>query len=510
MKFLKRILCCALLLLLPAQAACTSPGPALSDTTDSTSLTEAQTNLPKESFPAGGDTATPETKPSDETEAPTEPSFNLEVSKPGIRRSTFRLVYDENASSPLTREAEMLRTMILNYTGVDIRIQDAAKPYGKEIVLGAESRPEIREMQADLAEGEFAIRTKGAADGKNGQIFLAATTYRSFYACAEYLMDHYYTPENGLCIPTGLNLKGHEKEYSMITTTIDQLRDPCILVEDGVYYAYGTGWTCYKNTTGNLEGPWEKVGTVASVADKSTDGGSHWAPEVHKYNGAYYMFTTYYNSVTEHRGCTIMKSDSPEGPFVEITGGHITPADWDSIDGTLYVDPDGQPWMVFVHEWTCMPNSVGSFAAAKLAADLTHFISEPIELFLANEPTWAAAGVTDGCWMYTTATGELLMIWSNFDAQGYVVAIARSSNGRLDGEWIHEEKLLYSKYMTGTYDGGHGMIFTDTDGQMYLSFHSPNAAEGNRKERPTFLAIREENGTLVWDEPVPTEGRNTK
>ena len=291
----------------------------------------------------------------------------------------------------------------------------------------------------------------------------------------------------------------------MITTTIEKLRDPCILVEDGIYYAYGTGWTCHKNTSGNLEGPWQSLGTVASVSDPSTDGGSHWAPEVHKHNGAYYMFTTYFNSKTSHRGCTIMKSDSPEGPFAEITGGHITPADWDSIDGTLYVDPDGQPWMVFVHEWTCMPNHVGSFAAAKLSEDFTHFISEPMELFLANEPSWAVAGVTDGCWMYTTKEGELLMIWSNFDENGYAVAVARSSNGHLDGEWIHEEKLLYSKYMTGTYDGGHGMIFTDTDSQMYLSFHSPNTPAGDRQERPVFLAIREENGKLVWDEPVPTE-----
>ncbi len=286
----------------------------------------------------------------------------------------------------------------------------------------------------------------------------------------------------------------------MITTTIKQLRDPCILVEGDVYYAYGTGWRCYKNDSGALAGPWLDLGRVASVADPARDGGSHWAPEVHKYGGGYYMCTTYYNPLTGHRGCTVLRSDSPEGPFAEITGGHITPADWDSIDGTLYVDPDGQPWMVFVHEWTCMPGHIGSFAAAKLSEDLSRFISEPIELFKANEPSWAVAGVTDGCWMYTTKEGELLMLWSNFDAHGYVLAIAKSDNGRLDGRWIHEEKPFYSKSMTDTYDGGHGMIFTDVDGQMYISFHSPNTPAGDRKETPVFLAVKEENGTLVWDE----------
>ena len=55
----------------------------------------------------------------------------------------------------------------------------------------------------------------------------------------------------------------------------------------------------------------------------------------------------------------------------------------------------------------------------------------------------------------------------------------------------------------GTYDGGHAMIFTDTDGQMYLSFHSPNAPTDTRKETPVFLAIREEEGRILWDEPKP-------
>ena len=286
----------------------------------------------------------------------------------------------------------------------------------------------------------------------------------------------------------------------MIITDIQQLRDPCILVEDGVYYAYGTGWVCYKNTSGNLQGPWVCLGTVASVSDPARDGGNHWAPEVHRYKGGYYMFTTYQSKETGRRGCTVMRSDSPEGPFCEITGGHVTPAEWDCIDGTLYVDPEGQPWMVFVHEWVSAPDGVGSFAAAKLSEDLTHFISEPFELFKANEPSWAAHTVTDGCWMYTTAERELLMLWSNFDAHGYVVALAKSSNGRLDGEWIHADTLLYSKSMTGDYDGGHSMLFTDTDGQTYLSFHSPNAPVGDRRETPVFLAIEEKEGRLVWAE----------
>ena len=195
-----------------------------------------------------------------------------------------------------------------------------------------------------------------------------------------------------------------------------------------------------------------------------------------------------------------MKSDSPEGPFIEITDGHITPSDWDSIDGTFYVDPDGQPWMVFVHEWTSTDDGIGRMAAAKLSDDLTHFISEPVELFRADDPFWSKAQVTDGCWMYRTEDGQLLMLWSNSDSAGYCVGIARSADGRVDGTWTQDKDLLYSKNMAGMkYDGGHGMLFYDTDGQMYLSIHSPNNSSAGRVETPVFIPVREENGTIVWD-----------
>lgn len=499
MKLLRLASCCAFLLLLLCVVACTDSDTPLDTPTITQEEAALSTDFPHEMTTQGGVEVEKSTDIAIETEPQTDTPPPLQVAKKGLRRSLFRIVFDTHATSPLTKEATMIGEVIKAYCGTQLLTQDAATLRDKEIILCDNGRSEGKALVDTLADDEFAIRVDTSQDGKRQKIYFAATSYRGYVVCIEYLMDNYYTVENGLCIPAGLNVDGKNSDYTLITSSINYLRDPCILVENGVYYAYGTGWKCYKNTSGNLEGPWKSLGTVASVADSTNDGGKHWAPEVHKYNGAYYMFTTYQNAKTGHRGCTIMKSDSPEGPFVEITGGHITPKDWDAIDGTLYIDPDGQPWMVFVHEWTSMPNHVGSFAAAKLSNDFTHFISEPVELFKADEPSWAAQGVTDGCWMHTTEEGELLMIWSNFDAYGYVVAVAHSSNGRLDGEWIHEEKLLYSKYMTGTYDGGHAMVFTAIDGQMYLSFHSPNTSEKDRQERPVFLAIKEEDGKLVWD-----------
>lgn len=291
---------------------------------------------------------------------------------------------------------------------------------------------------------------------------------------------------------------------------IEHLRDPFILVENGVYYAYGTGidtgswassvWDLYINKSGRLDGEWKHsekpvyINPPHAVQD-------HWAPEVHKYKGRFYMFATYRSDLTEHHGCTILRADSPEGPFAEITDGTITPRDWDSIDGTLYVDKAGTPWMIFVHEWTSTDDGVGRMAAAKLSEDLTHFVSEPVELFRGDAPSWAAGKITDGCFLYDTVDGNLLMLWSNFDMEGkYCVGIAHSENGKVDGTWIQEPELLFSSKMTGNCDGGHGMIFKALDGNLYLSIHSPNdPAFYKQPEKMIFVPVKEQNGTLVCE-----------
>lgn len=413
-----------------------------------------------------------------------------------IQDADFRIIYDklnpqENIQDgifALQKEfSETSRLTVNTFDGI-------AASEDREIVIGTQKRPEVKELTETLADGEYAIKITQGADGGLGKVIVAYKTYPAFSAAMDYIKQNFITSD-GLSVPETLDIK--QSVATVITADIDCLRDPFILVHNGTYYAYGTGWGCFKNTSGSLESGWEYIGVVASV-DPSRDGGAHWAPEVYNYNGSFYMITTYKNSTTNKHGCTVLRSDSPEGPFTEISNGTITPAGWDSIDGTLYVDKDGTPWMIFVREWTSAPGGVGSFAAAQLSDDLTHFVTEPFELFRANEPEWAAMSVTDACFMYTTKDGELLMLWSNFDSDGYVSAVARSSDGTLKGEWSHDEDLLFSKSLSVTYDGGHAMIFTALDGNMYIALHSPNTAETNRKEKPVFIAIKEENGSLVW------------
>ncbi len=294
-----------------------------------------------------------------------------------------------------------------------------------------------------------------------------------------------------------------------VDSGITTLRDPFVLTANGTYYMYGTGYKCYKNTSGSLAGEWTAVSGFVTMPTEAT--ADYWAPEVHLYNGYYYMFATYYSSVTSHRGTAIFRSSSPEGPFVQVSDGPVTPDDWDSIDGTLYIDPKGQPWIVFVHEWTSTSDGIGRMCVAKLSEDLTEMISTPVEIFRADEPGWGAQQITDGCFVYTTSSGELVMLWSNkrdgvsdasapLDTSNYCVAIAHSESGDITGPWTHDAEPIFPTATTGEYDGGHAMVFRDLSGKMYMAFHSPNTNTTERKSLPVFRAVEEVGNSLVFVE----------
>ena len=233
------------------------------------------------------------------------------------------------------------------------------------------------------------------------------------------------------------------------------------------------------------DGTWAKV-------DQAT-----WAPEVHEWNGRWYLFVTLHNNdevwqsppdawrdITR-RGTVIAVADSPDGPFelMDKERPH-TPWDFMALDGTLYVDPDGQPWMVYAHEW--VQKIDGTFEAIKLSDDLSETVGEPIHLFKASDAPWLneeirpSTGhlqyVTDGCQLYRTADDQLIMLWSSYNRDGYVQTLARSESGTLEGPWTQLEPLVYQ-------DSGHGMMFDTFDGKhTLLILHRPFSGPGVRSK----------------------------
>lgn len=273
------------------------------------------------------------------------------------------------------------------------------------------------------------------------------------------------------------------------------LRDPFILADNGRYYLYGTrgsvnfgeayGFDVY--VSADLES-WSEPKEIFTASPDFWVTENFWASEVHKYRGKYYMLASF-KSKTACRATQILVSDTPDGKFVPLTDKPITPDEWECLDGTLYINKEGKPYMIFCHEWTQVKD--GEMCAIALSDDLKTAVSKPFLLFRASEPLWAEKEkdnwVTDGPFMYRTENGELLMIWSSGTSKAYVEAVSYSDNGEITGNWKHCDKLLFDE------NGGHGMIFKSFEGQKYFVCHYPNIPS---EERPVLRKIRENGGAL--------------
>lgn len=280
------------------------------------------------------------------------------------------------------------------------------------------------------------------------------------------------------------------------------IRDPFVLLFEDKYYMYGTrGASCWGEATGfdcyvsdDLENWSEPIEVFKKPKDFWADKNC-WAPEVHLYNGDFYMFATFKDS-EKIGGTSILKADNPLGPFIIHGEDKITPKDWECIDGTFYLSSEGVPYMIFVHEWVQI--SDGSICLIELDTELKKAVSDPITLFCASEAKdWIKPFyqekrpgkhyVTDGPCIYTTKNGRLVMLWSSFGDKGYTEALCYSESGDIHGPWIHDERLLFEK------DGGHGMIFKTRGNELVLTLHSPNK---HLEERPIFYYLEEKENTL--------------
>jgi len=275
-----------------------------------------------------------------------------------------------------------------------------------------------------------------------------------------------------------------------------QIRDPFVLVDGSRYYLFGstdkdiwrskaTGFDMYVGRSlDEFEGPFPCFRPPADFWSET----NFWAPEVYRYRGAYYMFATF-KPRQGRRGTAVLRSEALDRPFAPWSDGPVTPAGWECLDGTLYVDREGRPWMAFCHEWKQVVD--GEIHAMPLDDDLRGAAGPARLLFRASEAPWARplaratppGYVTDGPSLYTGRDGGLSMLWSSFDGAGrYCLGVARSETGLIDGPWRQEPEPLLSG------DGGHGMLFRGLDGELYLAAHTPNRTP---LERAIFARVAE-------------------
>lgn len=290
----------------------------------------------------------------------------------------------------------------------------------------------------------------------------------------------------------------------MMQASETRMRDPFVVLWQDTYYVYGT----YIDVEGDVKKDAEHIYVCKSkdllVFEEvksvfHVKGNELWAPEVHSYNGKFYLFVSVIRS-NGLRGVQIAVCDVPDGPFVPVSNEVGTPLSQSCIDGTLYVE-NGVPYHVYSHDWPDCYDAerdcyVGEICAIRMAENLSRTVGEPFLLFHSDEAPvsagkpsntgWKGKRVlrygTDGPFLKKLKSGALYLIWSPYpNNEKYVVCSAVSKSGSIFGPWEHNPVCLFDE------NGGHGMFFTDFDGTEKLIVH----IETPPKERMRVIPVEE-------------------
>ncbi|MCB1124427.1 MAG: glycoside hydrolase family 43 protein, partial [Verrucomicrobiae bacterium] len=187
-----------------------------------------------------------------------------------------------------------------------------------------------------------------------------------------------------------------QKETRTYTNPIGgeiRMGDPVILVDDVGYYLYGTtssneGFKCwYSDDLIN----WEERGFAFRKSEDTWAGKTFWAPEAFKYKDRYYLVYSAQEQDSESFGARIClaASDHPDGPFKDVAAP-LFDAGYSAIDGHVFVDDDGIPYVYFAKVGTVEEEGkrylFGAIYGARLKDDLSGLDSEPVLCVQADQP----------------------------------------------------------------------------------------------------------------------------
>ncbi|WP_202912371.1 glycoside hydrolase family 43 protein [Sphingobacterium olei] len=341
------------------------------------------------------------------------------------------------------------------------------------------------------------------------------------------------------CISTGFAQSNNPLEVAF--------GDPFIVYDETSdrYYMYGTGgvengFMAYASD--DLKN-WESQGAVyTSKQDKAWGTKDFWAPEVYKRDGKFYMFYSAHwkenptNELENYR-IGIAVSDSPIGPFIDMTGAPLFDPGYPIIDGNVYFGEDGKLYLYYSR--CCYKHPVQSEIAdwakkeglyqeieeswiygVELAADFSAVIGEPKLLLrppvsLADKQSeWESRSVTsrevnrrwtEGSYLFKKNDVYYMMYSANhFGGENYAVGYATASHPlgpfeKSASNPILEKNTDEGGVVSGT---GHNSILKDRDGKIWCVYHARTKETGN--ERLVFLDALEvlPDGKLVVHGPT--------
>jgi len=253
-------------------------------------------------------------------------------------------------------------------------------------------------------------------------------------------------------------------------TIAGEWADPFLLKDGDDYYLYPTkdsdGWVYEKfhvfhsKDLVNWDGPY----LALDLTDVSWAKTRAWAPGINKYKGKYYM----YFSAEAQIGVAV--ADSPLGPFKDLLDRPLlTKDEYDcqSIDADLFVDDDGQPYLLW---------GQGKCWIVPLNDDMVSFKSKPV---LLSDQLYECRGKDAGVFdsgVYNEGphlqkmNGTYLLTWSNYDTRDPRYQICFATSSHILGPYRMPEDNRVTRASDTFFGTGHASM-AEYKGDWYLCYH---------------------------------------
>lgn len=261
------------------------------------------------------------------------------------------------------------------------------------------------------------------------------------------------------------------------------IRDPSIIHVNGLYHMTGTtggdGFTCH--TSPDLVTWTTHAGIYARNASNPWAQQDFWAAEMVERDGTFYLFFSARTATTPRRTGVAWASD-PLGPYVDLGPDALTPPAWDCIDGHLFVDTCGTPYLFYSR---IMPDEGAGWElyVQEINDTLTGLTGDPVLVVRGQDPRWSNWYVAEGA-SVLLVNDTYYCFFSGYSWSNYTVGYA--SAPAIRGPWTIWERPII------THNAGHCNWFRiNGTGALMLSFHDDNF---NGNERAVIAP-------LTWREP---------
>ena len=243
--------------------------------------------------------------------------------------------------------------------------------------------------------------------------------------------------------------------------------------KDNSDFYYMPDWHCYSSK--DMQN-WTDHGMILSW-DSFTWGkdDSAWAAQCIERNGKFYYYVTLENKSGGGRAIGVAVADSPTGPFKDALGKPLVGPNWDYIDPTVFIDDDGQAWLMFGNP-TCY--------YVRLNEDMVSY-SGSIGKFDMNAqsfgPSSKASSYGEGPWFYKR-NDKYYLVFAAFYGNDGGESLGYATAPPPTGPWTYVGQVMKP---INCFTNHPGVI--DFKGHSYLFYHDASLPGGGTFDRSVCI-----------------------